>query len=794
MMESTTTRMGHSKSIATEDALYESSSSESENHDPKLYITVERSPYSIDGDDFDVESNDDTLITSSTVPKPIQYVESDNESTMDQISSGNTLVSNSIAPDIIKNDDLDEMNNKSNDATNSRGNNDIVFCPFESELNNRHKIEWKQEIIGRSKSLHDPVISSVNLNQSFTPGMRSTQGKLNLQKWVSETNRQKSPDRNKLNSPKRLDLSKWERNLGLNDKTMSDVSKPNQHATKTISNSATTQQSPNKTILMDKIDRLKQQIKKIESEASLVTTKCIAYVKPAELVITPDSSTDFATSRALLQDSTNDDCIQKSKYSNETVSNDYNDSNQCASVKTLRESDVQVYDMSSCRTVTSMGNVDGKCMKDTCTNIRIDDNNRNQMYSNTIKALHTYGSKESLNVYINEKIQDFEISSNCKDSSKAPIYECVSVDDDFPEHTSGLESTTTTNKSFHTEHNNELINSSASASSKVVETRIEKQSQGYKRQESLDSVMMQYSVSTTDGDPRFDQTCDESTLLYGDFESTTIHQTANCQILNGDDNTVDMNVSNTASIDQNVVTQDYDEVTVESLDTDDVSGSESSREIFLTSIETTIQLHQTDYECHGSIGQKNSKCTLVNEKPKPKRCHNDVPVDLPTSDYDKNQLFRNVGLSNIMNDTNLRISDVLRNPADTTDQIFDATAFIKHLNLDPWNKDVKLDDQQIINMIESNPALCSQKYSFEGFHGSVYPLSAMCALGATVPMIKKCYLAFPDAIKKADAWVGTSLHYACSYHASFQVVEYLAKKNPSALKAANQFNRFPLHM
>ena len=134
------------------------------------------------------------------------------------------------------------------------------------------------------------------------------------------------------------------------------------------------------------------------------------------------------------------------------------------------------------------------------------------------------------------------------------------------------------------------------------------------------------------------------------------------------------------------------------------------------------------------------------------------------------------------------------NPVDGYEGNIDTADFVNQLNLDPWNRESQLNEQQITYMIEQNPSICSQKYIFEGFHGCIYPLSALCALGASVKLVKVCYLAFPQAITKADAWVGTSLHYACSYHAPLPIVEFLSKKHPLALKAVNQFNRLPLHM
>lgn len=133
-------------------------------------------------------------------------------------------------------------------------------------------------------------------------------------------------------------------------------------------------------------------------------------------------------------------------------------------------------------------------------------------------------------------------------------------------------------------------------------------------------------------------------------------------------------------------------------------------------------------------------------------------------------------------------------PLATSTRAEEKSEFFCLINQDPWNKESSVDDDRLGQIVDHHPQYCRKKYKFEGFNGSIYPLSALCALGASVTTIKKCYNAYADAITEADAWVGTSLHYACSYQAPLEVVEYLAKKNPFALKAVNQFKRLPLHM
>lgn len=119
--------------------------------------------------------------------------------------------------------------------------------------------------------------------------------------------------------------------------------------------------------------------------------------------------------------------------------------------------------------------------------------------------------------------------------------------------------------------------------------------------------------------------------------------------------------------------------------------------------------------------------------------------------------------------------------------------FFDLLNLDPWANDVRLNDERLLEILEEHPKLCKKKYKLEGFNGKVHPLSVLCSLGASPAVVKKCYKAYPDALKDTDD-VGSALNYACSYRASLEVVQFITKKAPRSLKEVNIFERLPLHM
>lgn len=117
------------------------------------------------------------------------------------------------------------------------------------------------------------------------------------------------------------------------------------------------------------------------------------------------------------------------------------------------------------------------------------------------------------------------------------------------------------------------------------------------------------------------------------------------------------------------------------------------------------------------------------------------------------------------------------------------------LNVDPHTvHDTTLQEERILSLLASNPEYCSEKFKLEAFSESVYPLSILCAIGASVSAVTTCRDTFPDAIQACDSYVGTPLHYACSYQASLEIVQFLVEANPDMLTKTNRFGRSALHM
>jgi len=129
------------------------------------------------------------------------------------------------------------------------------------------------------------------------------------------------------------------------------------------------------------------------------------------------------------------------------------------------------------------------------------------------------------------------------------------------------------------------------------------------------------------------------------------------------------------------------------------------------------------------------------------------------------------------------------------------------LDLDPSQKKERkqYSDAQVLALLEGWPDLARDKYEFKAFQGEnrhqhdvaalVYPLSMLCALGASKEAIIRCYMAHPSALSEVDNALGCPLHYACAYHAKEGLVRFLCKKEPSITTLVDvEHKRTPLHV
>lgn len=112
---------------------------------------------------------------------------------------------------------------------------------------------------------------------------------------------------------------------------------------------------------------------------------------------------------------------------------------------------------------------------------------------------------------------------------------------------------------------------------------------------------------------------------------------------------------------------------------------------------------------------------------------------------------------------------------------------------DRWNP--AEDDDILHTIIKRNPLSASTKYPFDSvcILGSVRPIYAAVALGASADVVELLCDACPAALLDRSACGWAPLHVACSFGAPLEVVELLAERCPGALAARDIKKQTPLH-
>lgn len=166
-------------------------------------------------------------------------------------------------------------------------------------------------------------------------------------------------------------------------------------------------------------------------------------------------------------------------------------------------------------------------------------------------------------------------------------------------------------------------------------------------------------------------------------------------------------------------------------------------------------------------------------------------IGLPSSNADVSDASREFASSfmkHLQSDKKLAKELVVDKKAKPAARLFDL------LNLDPWDRKAPYHDELVRDLMKKHPEVCMQQYDFEATTEAKYPFSMLCALGASVKTLKSCAQAYPAAVTINDKWVGTSLHYACSYRAPLDVLKFLEDYDDNLLKSENQMKRRPLHL
>ena len=775
---------GYSKDfsgVGTVDAHYDDTSSESENnttlYKSQLERHLKRGP--IDTDDEDLTLLD-SMIVPSEAPGPVHCDESDNGSIFGQSSCRNAVIAPTVAPygsqlerylkhGPIDTDDedltlvdstivpseapgpvhCDESENGSIFGQSSSGETLIASSVAPDPLHSDDEIRHHED----QSSLSD-ILLEIPQRTSFSPQehtktQRSTR-RLDISKWEAGANVKTTTSTSAAaNCPKRLDTSKWETRGNPGIATVDRLNTITQQSSQQKLQTKLSPSSAAKIKLKDDIDRLREQIRQLASQKATGPTspRRYRYVKPNDLVFSdhnPTVAQAIGTENEIHTDlcSMNAVCVcdetDESTYvENERVTTTYVE-HHIRDISSAMESKEQHDHLENVGRIKEeqwmtkhVYEADAIC----CTrNEELLAYRRNENDEDLRDHVTPFTNSEIDHSLIdNERLEDQNIEVG------AGIEKHMIISGNDVMHQSSIVNEC---------HPGENAHSRPSTSSDEMMNDQRESLQICDRRVSFDSTDMQYSVSTSGISPDNDLNCDDeySQLIGAFIEKPQLSEDI-------DDNK------------ENVVMA--------------LLPSTTDRELFQPilkqmedDVAKTLSLdHDSTEKSDGGLTLKSNELDRT-----------------PTTDG-------NVSIKLIAAATGATQGSVKHsNPVDGYEGNIDTADFVNQLNLDPWNRESQLNEQQITYMIEQNPSICSQKYIFEGFHGCIYPLSALCALGASVKLVKVCYLAFPQAITKADAWVGTSLHYACSYHAPLPIVEFLSKKHPLALKAVNQFNRLPLHM
>ena len=104
-------------------------------------------------------------------------------------------------------------------------------------------------------------------------------------------------------------------------------------------------------------------------------------------------------------------------------------------------------------------------------------------------------------------------------------------------------------------------------------------------------------------------------------------------------------------------------------------------------------------------------------------------------------------------------------------------------------------DESMRAIVQAKPKSCTFKYPFDRSDrfGSVRPIYAALALGASADVVELLCDACPASLMDRSACGWTALHTACAHGASLEVVQLLTHKCPSALAERDIKKQTPLH-
>ena len=112
----------------------------------------------------------------------------------------------------------------------------------------------------------------------------------------------------------------------------------------------------------------------------------------------------------------------------------------------------------------------------------------------------------------------------------------------------------------------------------------------------------------------------------------------------------------------------------------------------------------------------------------------------------------------------------------------------------------RADHAQLTHLIRQYPGLCHRTFIIqwdqEDETRELYPLAILaCLQPPDVDLLEFMYQAYPDALHHKESVKGTMpFHYACTFQASLQVVDWMIRKDPSFVQIPRRDGMYPLHL
>ena len=110
----------------------------------------------------------------------------------------------------------------------------------------------------------------------------------------------------------------------------------------------------------------------------------------------------------------------------------------------------------------------------------------------------------------------------------------------------------------------------------------------------------------------------------------------------------------------------------------------------------------------------------------------------------------------------------------------------------------QVNHSELFHLIRQFPGLCHRTYELDWeskAKRNLYPLAILCCLQPPLELVRFVYQVFPDALLCQESVKSTlPFHYACTFQASLQVVDWMIQLDPSQLHSPRKDGMYALHL